>query len=275
MYIKTVERSHLPSKWWEKIRLSSNYEKALEQIDERLIYWPKFLLHKCKQRLTRLTQVRIRAQRLAREEDRLGETVVARLAPKVRRREQTRERKAERATNIEKAIERELIERLKTGAYGEHPLNVEEKIWKKVLRGLERAGQGERDVDLDDVVEEEDDVEYEYEHEHEKGEGNIEYVSDIEDSDAEDDLEDFDDWLNDESNKEGARKEDGDSVTSVDDDGDGEADDTTGDDGRGHKRKLKAVPQSKARKRSAKNAGLSIEYEYEPVPKQRVMELAR
>ncbi|TKA66104.1 hypothetical protein B0A55_09471 [Friedmanniomyces simplex] len=118
LYIKTVERAHLPNRWWEKIRLSSNYTKALQQVDERLIYWPKFLTHKCKQRLTRLTQVRVRAQRLAKEDERLGERLVSRMAPKIRRREETRERKAEAAAKIERAIERELVERLRGGARG-------------------------------------------------------------------------------------------------------------------------------------------------------------
>lgn len=259
LYIKTVERSHLPNKWWEKIRLSSNYTKALQQIDERLIYWPKFLLHKCKQRLTRLTQVRVRAQRLAREEERLGEKLVSRMAPKVRRREETRERKAERAANIERAIERELIERLRSGAYGDKPLNVEENVWKKVLRGLERAGEGERDVDLDDGIEEEDEQEYEYERE----DGNVEYVSDLDESDAEaDDLEDFEDWLG-----------------GSDDD---EADQPDSDDGSepeaqpsGTKRKRQPDGTAKARKKSSKGPSKGIEYEYEPVPKERTMELAR
>lgn len=258
LYIKTVERSHLPSKWWEKIRLSSNYTKALQQIDERLIYWPKFLLHKCKQRLTRLTQVRIRAQRLAREEERLGETVVSRLAPKVRRREETRERKAEKAANIERAIERELIERLRSGAYGDQPINVEEKVWQKVLKGLERAGDGERDVDLDEGIEEEGEKEYEYEQEN----GNVEYVSDLDESDAEaDDLEDFEDWLGDESNRE----------ESSQDESAGEDDDAQD---LGKKRK-RAVLNGKPRKKASKGPSKNIEYEYEAVPRQRAMELAK
>jgi hypothetical protein len=57
LYIKAIERAHLPSRWWEKIRLPSNYTKALEMVDSHLAYFPKFIVHKNKQRLTRLTQV--------------------------------------------------------------------------------------------------------------------------------------------------------------------------------------------------------------------------
>lgn len=32
LYIKAIERSHLPNKWWERIKLSQNYTKALEQV---------------------------------------------------------------------------------------------------------------------------------------------------------------------------------------------------------------------------------------------------
>lgn len=261
LYMKTVERAHMPNKWWERVRLSSNYAKALEQVDERLIYWPKFLVHKCKQRLTRLTQVAIRMRKLAKEDERLGETVVPRLAPKIRRREEARERKAESAAKVERAIERELIERLRSGAYGDRPLNVEEGIWKRVLRGLERSGEGERDEDLDDGEQVEDE---------EEGVGEVEYVSDMDD---EEDLEDIEDWLGGES-ADSSDDEDDDQ----DDDEDSEEDSDKEDDSAhsedeakkpapGFKRKRPA-PQAKPRKKGPK---VEIEYETEGVGKENAL----
>ncbi|KAL4776062.1 ribosomal L28e protein family-domain-containing protein [Aspergillus nidulans var. acristatus] len=254
LYMKTIERAHMPSKLWERIRLSSNYAKALEQVDSRLIYWPKFLIHKCKQRLTRLTQVAIRMKKLAREEERLGERVVPKLAPKIRRREETRERKAESAAKVERAIERELIERLRSGAYGDQPLNVDESIWKKVLRGLERSGEGERDEDMDDGELEEE--------EEEEGVGEVEYVSDLEEDE---DLEDLEDWL---GNDSGASsddysdedEEDSDEASGSEDDGEEEQKKTKP----GSKRKF-AAPPPKPRKKGPR---VEIEYETEGAGKE-------
>jgi protein MAK16 len=259
LYMKTIERAHMPSKLWERIKLSSNYAKALEQLDERLIYWPKFLIHKCKQRLTRLTQVAIRMRKIAKEEERLGEKIVPKLAPKIRRREETRERKAESAAKVERAIERELIERLRSGAYGDRPLNVEEGIWKKVLRGLERSGEGERDEDLDDGEEIED--------EEEEGVGEVEYVSDLEDDE---DLEDIEDWLGGDSADDSSDYDDDEDEDSDEESGSEDAssdDEETKKPKPGAKRK-RAAPQAKPRKKGPR---VEIEYETEGAGKESIL----
>ena len=251
----------MPSKLWERIKLSQNYQKALEQIDSRLIYWPKFLIHKCKQRLTRLTQVAIRTRRLAKEEERVGERLVPKLASKVKRREETRERKAEAAAKVERAIERELIERLRSGAYGDRPLNVEEGIWKKVLKGLERQGEGVRDEDLDKGIEEEQEEELE-----EEGVGGVEYVSDIEE-DEEQDMEELQEWLGGDSPDETASDisdsdEEDDTGSSQGSDAASETDFTTPQKRTlGAKRKRSAQPP-KPRKKAPR---LKVEYEQESV----------
>ncbi|KAM3073551.1 Protein MAK16 [Clarireedia jacksonii] len=253
LYMKTIERAHMPSKLWERIKLSQNYAKALEQIDERLIYWPKFLIHKCKQRLTRLTQVAIRMRRLAKEDERLGEKLVPRLAPKVRRREETRERKAEAAAKVERAIERELIERLRSGAYGDQPLNVSEAIWKKVLKGLERGGEGTRDEDMDEGIEEEE-FEKEEEYEDEEGVGDVEYVSDL--GEDEEDLGDIEDWLGSDDEATGGDDSEDDSEDSEDD---STEDEKAKKSAAGAKRKRAPVSKAKPKKFPR----MEIEYEEE------------
>lgn len=230
LYMKTAERTHMPSKWWERIRLSKNYNKALSQIDGHLEYWQKFLIHKCKQRLTRLTQVAITERRLALRED---ERHYVGVKHKVKRREENRERKALAAAKIEKAIEKELLERLKSGAYGDKPLNVDENIWKKVL--------GKVDNEEEEEEEDEDDLELESDDESDVGE--VEYVEDDGDDELVD-LEDLEKWLDD-SSEESASEE---------------SDDESDSEGKSSKRKAAADDKTNKRKRRPK---VEIEYEQE------------
>ncbi|KAL9051737.1 MAG: hypothetical protein Q9162_005839 [Coniocarpon cinnabarinum] len=268
LYTKTIERAHLPSKMWERTKLSNNYAKALEQIDLQLAYWPKFLVHKCKQRLTRLTQVALRMRRLAKEEARLGEKVVPKLAPKIKRREEAREKKAERAARVERAIERELIERLRSGAYGDNPLNVDEAMWKKVLRGLERAGEGSRDTnpaELEELEEEERELEMEQEEELDGADGAVEYVSDLE-GESDEEAGDVEDWNGSEGLESSEARESSDSEGGETDDPDEEEDEKLKKVLTGAKRK-RPVPASSPkvarRKGGTKGPQREIEYEME------------
>lgn len=238
--MKTAERAHMPNRWWERIKLSKNYNKALAQIDHHLQYWQKFLQHKCKQRLTRLTQVAITERRLALNEE---ERHLVGVKPKLKRREENRERKALAAAKIEKAIEKELLERLKSGAYGDKPLNVDENIWKKVLGKVDEVEQEE---EFDDDDEEEVELESE-EEEDEDDMGEVEYVEDSGEDDLVD-MEDLEKWLDDSSDNESESESEGES----DDDEEGE----------GSSKKRKA-DDTKTKQKKKRRPRVEIEYEEE------------
>uniref|UniRef100_A0A2P2LCW7 Protein MAK16 homolog n=1 Tax=Rhizophora mucronata TaxID=61149 RepID=A0A2P2LCW7_RHIMU len=134
LYMKTIERAHMPNKLWERVKLPRNYMKALEIIDKHLMYWPKLLVHKIKQRLTKMTQMRIRMRKLAlKTREKIMTT-----PRKVKKREARREEKAEKAAALDKNIEKELLERLKRGVYGDI-CNVPVDNFIRILDGEEQT----------------------------------------------------------------------------------------------------------------------------------------
>ncbi|KAF7294496.1 Protein MAK16 [Mycena kentingensis (nom. inval.)] len=243
LYVKTIERAHSPAKMWEKIKLSNNYSKALEQVDAELIHWPNFTIHKCKQRITKITQylIKMRRMKLRQQPKLIG------VKKKLDRREAVRERKALSAAHIERSIEKELIERLKSKAYGDAPLNVNESVWQAVL---DREKNGGKDKDLDELELEADETDEDEEELEEWGDR--EFVSDV--SESEDGLSDLE-----EAGDVGSQEGD-------EDDEDDEESDGEGDTPKATLGKRKVAPTSKpSKKRPDKKPkkGPRVEVEYE------------
>jgi protein MAK16 len=240
--MKTVERAHSPKNLWEKISLSRNYTKALAQIDEHLAYFPKALIHRNKQRLTKVHQYLIRMRKIELKVRSGRKAKMVGIHRKIDQREERRERKALVAAKIERNIEKELVERLAKGTYGDI-YNFPEAPYQKALQ---KAEDGEEEEESESEMESEDEEE-----------GAVEYVEDLdseeeEEEDMEVDMEDTEyrgdgQW----GNKE---EHDDDDSSAEDDDEDSSSDDDS---------KAKKKPAKKVKKAKPRGPRIEIEYEEE------------
>jgi len=177
---------------WERVKLDTNFEKAQAQINQELEHWPAFLQAKCKLRLAKTLEYLKRMRKLSKDE--ASQPILTVRAKKVLKREASREARAKKVAQLENVIERELVERLQKGVYGDI-YNLPQNVFESVLS---KHGSADR-MDEEAIEEElEDEVEYVEEEELEEEEGaEVEYLGEDEfemtegEEEAVEDLEDI------------------------------------------------------------------------------------
>lgn len=253
LYIKTIERAHTPANMWEKIKLPKNFSEALQKIDEHLQYFPKFLMFKNKQRLTKITQYLVRMRKLKLKAG--TQPKLVRVNKKRERQLTRREYKAEMAAQLDKTIEEELLARLREGKYPDEILNFPQKEYESALDRTNFTTDKDNDEE-DDINNVQEFVEADSEEE-ENEEDQFELSKMLDDDDDLEELERF----NYSDDDVGVGDSDTDSESDSDSDSEVDSDSEAEKSGKKPGQKRKSTQKRKSKK--AKRPHVEIEYEKE------------
>eukprot|EP00995_Heteronema_vittatum_P007563 NODE_270_length_1556_cov_465.480425_g194_i0.p1 GENE.NODE_270_length_1556_cov_465.480425_g194_i0~~NODE_270_length_1556_cov_465.480425_g194_i0.p1 ORF type:complete len:309 (+),score=121.46 NODE_270_length_1556_cov_465.480425_g194_i0:35-928(+) len=179
LYVKTIERAHLPAKLWDKILLPDDAREAMQTIDENLQWWPKHIVHMCKARMLRIKQYLRKMRRIKLKP---GMKLV-RIHKKEERVLDIREKKALSMAKLDQSIEKELLDRLKSGVYDtEIPINIPDSAFLSVIdKELDRE-EAEARQEADTLEDAEKDAEIE-----------VDELDDVYEEDFEDEEDEEDD----------------------------------------------------------------------------------
>lgn len=251
LFLKTVERAHSPKNLWERVTLSRNYDRALAQLDEHLAYFPKNLIHRNKQRLTKIHQMLLRMRKIKLKERAGRKANLVGIHRKIEQREERREKKALIAAKVEENIEKELVGRLAKGTYGDI-YNFEEAGFNKALDNMESNKEEESEEEEYDSEEELDQVEY------------VEDLEGFDEESEEEDLEEIAEGrFDDDDDSEGSSSSD-----DMDDDDDDESEGDSTDD------ETKPTKSKSERRKRPRGTRVEIEYEDEPAEEEPMQEEA-
>ena len=254
LWIKTIERAHSPKNMWEKIPLSRNYAQSLKTIDEQLAHWPNFLIHKNKQRLTKIHQYLIRMRKLKLK----NRVELVTVNKKKERQQRAREGKALRAAHLTSSIKNELLARLSQGTYGDI-YNFPQEAYKEVLDDMDEDNEDLQELDED----EDEELPSEFVEAYHESDDDIEdqwgsggYSDEDLDLDEDEDEDDDDD---DDDDEKGYRQ-------TADDDDDDDDDDELPATRPKRKRAATSDKKKEPKKKKSKRGGrgrIEVEYEQE------------